>query len=270
MMVQSKITTPHGVLDSLVFGFIASSPLLIGCIVSLYFKLPDKLITTIMAFGSGVLIATLTFSILVEAFSVTHTLPATAIGLILGGVSYSIANSILERKSKSKSSKIGYTNKSDGNDKIAIDKKNSTSGKSLFIGSIMDNIPENAALGITLAAGGAINIAFLVAIFVSNLPEGLASTSDMRSTGLSRNYILKLWSVAIVIGTIATAIGYAILSNTSPTIISISIAFAAGAILVMLGESMIPEAFKKEGFEKGIALLAGFLVAVILTKAQGG
>src|SRR6476646_1322598 len=84
MMVRSKITTPHGVLDSLVFGFIASSPLLIGCIVSLYFKLSDKLITTIMAFGSGALIATLTFSILVEAFEVTHTLPATIIGFLLG------------------------------------------------------------------------------------------------------------------------------------------------------------------------------------------
>ena len=114
----------------------------------------------------------------------------------------------------------------------------------------MDNIPENAALGITLASGGAINIAFLVAIFVSNLPEGLASTSDMKSSGLNKKYILALWSVAVVIGTIAAAIGYAILSKTNPTIISISIAFAAGAILVMLGESMIPEAFKKGRFAK--------------------
>ena len=220
-----------------------------------------------MAFGSGVLIATLTFSILVEAFNVTHTLMATATGFILGGVSYSIANLILERKSKSKASKNGHINRSDR--KIPSDGK-PASGRSLFIGSVMDNIPENAALGITLASGGAINIAFLVAIFVSNLPEGLASTNDMKSSGLSRRYILALWSVAIVIGTISTTIGYSILSNTSPTIISISIAFAAGAILVMLGESMIPEAFKKEGIGKGMALLAGFLIATILTKAQGG
>lgn len=92
----------------------------------------------------------------------------------------------------------------------------------------------------------------------------------MKVSGLSRKYILVLWSVAVVIGTFATTIGYSVLSNTSPTIISISIAFAAGAILVMLGESMIPEAFKKEGFGKGLALLAGFLIATILTKAQGG
>jgi len=219
-----------------------------------------------MAFGSGVLIATLTFSILVEAFNVTHTLPATVVGFILGGVSYAIANAVLERKSKPKTSKSRHLA---SDDKIATD-SNSPSGRSLFIGSVMDNIPENAALGITLASGGTINIAFLVAIFVSNLPEGLASTNDMKSSGLSRRYILVLWSVAVAIGTLATTMGYSVLSNASPPIISISIAFAAGAILVMLGESMIPEAFKRESFGKGLALLAGFLIAVILTKAQGG
>jgi ZIP family zinc transporter len=191
--------------------------------LSLYVNLSHRIITTIMAFGSGVLIATLTFSILVEAFSVTHTLTATAPRFIFGGVSYSIANLILERKSKSKVSQNSHISGSDA--KIASDRK-AASGRSLFIGSVMDNIPRNAALGITLAAGGAINIAFLVAIFVSNLPEGLASTNDMKSSG---RYILILWSVAILIGTLATTIGYGILSNTSPSIISISIAFAAGA-----------------------------------------
>lgn len=234
--------------------------------LSLYVNLSHRIITTIMAFGSGVLIATLTFSILMEAFSVTHTLSATATGFILGGVSYSIANLILERKSKSKVFQDSHISGSDA--KIVGDKK-ATSGRSLFIGSVMDNIPENAALGITLAAGGAINIAFLVAIFVSNLPEGLTSTNDLKSSGLSRKYIIVLWSVAIVIGTIATTIGYGILSNASPPVISISIAFAAGAILVMLGESMIPEAFKKEGIGKGMALLGGFLIATILIKMQG-
>lgn len=250
----------------MVFGFIASLPLLIGCIASLFANLSQKLITTIMAFGSGVLIATLSFSILVDAFQVTHTLPATLVGFILGGISYGIANAILERKSKSKSSKSG---------EIAADSKGSTdsspsSGKSLFIGSVMDNIPENAALGISLASGGIINIAFLVAIFVSNLPEGLASTNDMKSVGLRRRYIIILWSAAVAIGTLSTTIGYTVLSNASPPVISISIAFAAGAILVMLGESMIPEAFRRESFGKGVALLAGFVVALLLTIAQGG
>ena len=208
-----------------------------------------------MAFGSGVLVATLCFSILPEAFSYTHELTATATGFILGGLSYIIANAIIERKSKAKPST--NTCRKTPLDYSTIETQ-PASGKALFIGSIVDNIPENAALGITLAAGGALNIAFLVAIFVSNLPEGLASTNDMKISGLSRKYILLLWSMAVIIGTFSTSIGYSVLSNTSPPIISISIAFAAGAILVMLGESMIPEAFKKEGFGKGLALLAFF------------
>lgn len=100
-----------------------------------------------MAFGSGVLIATLTFSILVEAFNVTHTLTATATGFILGGVSYSIANLILGRKSKSKASKNGHIN---GSDRKNPSDSKPASGRSLFIGSVMDNIPKMQRLELHL------------------------------------------------------------------------------------------------------------------------
>jgi ZIP family zinc transporter len=219
-----------------------------------------------MAFGSGVLVATLTFSILVEAFNVTHTIPATATGFILGGLSFSIANLILERKSKSREKTTKHAN-SPGNSSIV--EANPMSGRSLFVGSLMDNVPENAALGITLATGGAINIAFLVAILIANLPTGLAATHAMKSSGQNAKHILALWSVAVILSTVATTIGYSVLSYASPPIISISIAFAAGAILVMLAEHMIPEAFKQGGLIKGIALLAGFQIAVVLTALQG-
>jgi len=114
--------------------------------VSLYFKLPDKLITTIMAFGSGVLIATLTLSILVEAFEVTHTLPATIIGFLLGGISYGGANAILEKKSKTRSSKSGSL----VTDSNANTDGSPPSGKSLFIGSVMDKSPKMQRLELHL------------------------------------------------------------------------------------------------------------------------
>lgn len=261
------MATSHGVIESLIWGFIATSPLLIGCVIAIYANLSQKVVTTIMAFGSGVLIATLTFSILVEAISVTHTVPAALTGLILGGISFSIADYILKRKSSSKSPVAKQGNASDHKEKSS---GKSDSGQSLFVGALMDCIPENAALGITLAMGGALNIAFLAAIFISNLPEGLASTRDLKSSGLSTKRIYGLWCIALVIGTVSTIIGYTVLSYASPPIISISIAFAAGAILVMLANSMIPEAFKEGGILKGIAILTGFTVAAILVKAQGG
>jgi ZIP family zinc transporter len=266
-------------------GFIASIPLAIGCIVALFVSLPKSVIASIMAFGSGVLVAALTFSLVEEAFSLSQSIPPVVIGFILGGVSYSVANYILDRKSKSKSksgnSSHAGTDNNSGNNTSAVRKRKrshgdnagggkSASGLSLLVGSVMDNIPENMALGISLVAGGAVNIVLIAAIFISNFPEGLASTEGMKSNGRGKKYMLGLWSIAVLIGTISTAIGFAVLSKASPFVISVAISFAAGAILVMLAESMIPEAFEEGGSKTGLAAMAGFTIAFILGRLGGG
>jgi len=225
-----------------------------------------------MAFGSGVLVAALTFSLVEEAFSLSQSIPPVVIGFILGGLSYSIANYILDTRSKSKSdddtsSAVRKRKRSHG-DNAGGGK--SASGLSLLVGSVMDNIPENMALGISLVTGGAVNIVLIAAIFISNFPEGLASTAGMKSHGRSKKYILVLWSIAVVIGTISAAIGFAVLSKTSPYVISVAISFAAGAILVMLAESMIPEAFEEGGSKIGLAAMAGFAIAFVLGRLGGG
>lgn len=226
-----------------------------------------------MAFGSGVLVAALTFSLVEEAFSLSQSIPPVVIGFILGGVAYSVANHILDRKSKSKSNSDGDTGavrkrKRSHGDNAGGGK--SASGLALLVGSVMDNIPENMALGISLVTGGAVNVVLIAAIFISNFPEGLASTEGMKSNGRSKKYILMLWSIAVVIGTVSTAIGFAVLSKASPFVISVAISFAAGAILVMLAESMIPEAFEEGGSKIGLAAMAGFAVAFILGRLGGG
>ena len=276
------INLQHSIFESLLWGFIASIPLVIGCIVALFVSLPKGIIAAIMAFGSGVLVAALTFSLVEEAFSLSQSIPPVVIGFILGGVSYSVANHILDKKSKSRSSAVSYsdTNKNTSSKDGAIRKRKrshgenagggkSASGLSLLVGSVMDNIPENMALGISLVTGGAVNIVLIAAIFISNFPEGLASTEGMKSNGRSKKYVLAMWSIAVIIGTISTAIGFAVLSKTSPFVISIAISFAAGAILVMLAESMIPEAFEEGGSKIGLAAMAGFTVAFILGRLAG-
>jgi zinc transporter, ZIP family len=140
------------------------------------------------------------------------------------------------------------------------------SGLSLLVGSVMDNIPENMALGISLVTGGTVNIVLIAAIFISNFPEGLASTEGMKTNGKSIKYIISIWSVAIIIGTLSTAIGFSLLSKMNSYVISIAISYAAGAILVMLAESMIPEAYEEGGMKIGIATMIGFVVAFILGK----
>ena len=165
-----------------------------------------------MAFGSGVLVAALTFSLVEEAFSLSQSIPPVVIGFIAGGVSYSIANYILDRKSKSKSddntsSPVRKRKRSHGENAGG---GKSASGLALLVGSVMDNIPENMALGISLVTGGGVNIVLIAAIFISNFPEGLASTEGMKSNGRSKKYMLMLWSIAVIIGTISTAIGFAV------------------------------------------------------------
>jgi ZIP family zinc transporter len=243
-----------------------------------------------MAFGSGVLVAALTFSLVEEAFSLSQSISPVVIGFILGGISYSVANRILDKKSKanlgSSSSATNTTSaasssssSSSSNSPVRNRKRShgenagggkSASGLSLLVGSVMDNIPENMALGISLVTGGAVNIVLIAAIFISNFPEGLASTEGMKSNGRTKKYILVLWSVAVIIGTISTAIGFAVLSKAIPFVISVAMSFAAGAILVMLAESMIPEAFKEGGSKIGLAAMAGFTIAFILGRIGGG
>jgi len=254
----------YTVLDSLIWGFIASIPLLIGSIVALFVNLPKSIIASIMAFGSGVLIAALAFSLIEESFNLAQSILPVIAGFIGGGLSYTLANYFLNKKTLGN---IRKRKRSHGED--AGGSKNA-SGLALLVGSVMDNIPENMALGISLVTGGTVNIVLIAAIFISNFPEGLASTVGMKTNGKSSKQIIVLWSIAVFISTISAVIGFKILSNTTPFIISIAISFAAGAILVMLAESMIPEAYEEGGIKIGIATMMGFVIAFVLGKLEGG
>jgi zinc transporter, ZIP family len=217
-----------------------------------------------MAFGAGVLIAALTFSLIEEAYNLVNDLVPVVLGFTLGGLSYSIANYILNKKSSTKNRKRSHGENAGGG-------KNA-SGIALMIGSLMDNIPENMALGISLVAGGGtVNIVLIAAIFISNFPEGLASSQGMKNNGKSIKKILLLWLVVVAIGTISSAIGFSVLANVNKYIVSIALSYASGAILVMLAESMIPEAFEEGGESKiGLATMAGFAVAFVLGRVGGG
>src|ERR671933_2370419 len=256
------VTSAAGTLfDSLLWGLVASIPLIAGAVLASFVNLKKPIIASIMAFGAGVLVAALTFSLIEEAYGLVNDLVPVVLGFALGGLSYSVVNHILNKKSGTKNRKRSHGENAGGG--------KDASGMALMVGSLMDNIPENMALGISLVAGGAVNIVLIAAIFISNFPEGLASTAGMKSHGRSKKYILLLWSIAVVIGTISAAIGFAVLSKTSPYVISIAISFAAGAILVMLAESMIPEAFEEGGSKIGLAAMAGFTVAFILGRLGG-
>jgi ZIP family zinc transporter len=261
-MVSSTTST---IFDSLLWGFVASVPLIVGAVLASFVNLKKSIIGSIMAFGAGVLIAALTFSLIEEAYNLVNDLVPVVLGFTLGGISYSSANYILNKKRSGTKNRKRSHGENAGGGKDA-------SGIALMVGSLMDNIPENMALGISIVAGGGtVNIVLIAAIFISNFPEGLASSQGMKSNGKSTKRILLLWTVVVAIGTISSAIGFSILANVSnKDIISIALSYASGAILVMLAESMIPEAFEEGGESKiGLAAMAGFVVAFILGRMGG-
>jgi ZIP family zinc transporter len=248
--------------DSFLWGLVASIPLIAGAILASFVGLKKPIIASIMAFGAGVLIAALTFSLIEEAYNLVNDFVPVVLGFALGGLSYSIVNHMLNKKSGTKNRKRSHGENAGGG--------KDASGIALMIGSLMDNIPENMALGISIVAGGTVNIVLIAAIFISNFPEGLASSQGMKSNGKSTKQILLLWTVVVAIGTVSSAIGFSILANVNKDIVSIALSYASGAILVMLSVSMIPEAFEEGENKIGLAAMAGFAVAFVLGRLGGG
>jgi zinc transporter, ZIP family len=244
----------------LFWGFVVSVPLLLGCLLALTTRLSKKTIAFIMAFGSGVLVASLAYSLIEEAFKMSQSIPPVIIGFVSGGLAFTIANYYLTKRSPQGS--IRHRKKSHGTEAGG---GKDVSGTAILVGSVMDNIPENMALGISLAIGGSVDLVLMVAIFISNFPEGLSSSEGMKSNGRGKKSILILWMVAVFIGTISSAIGFTLSSYTEPSVLAIALSFAAGAILVMLAESLIPVAYEEGGASRiGIAIMVGFAFAFIL------
>jgi zinc transporter, ZIP family len=244
----------------LFWGFVVSVPLLLGCLLTPTTRLSRKTIAFIMAFGSGVLVASLAYSLIEEAFKMSQSIPPIIIGFISGGLAFTIANYCLSNRSSQ--SNNSHRKKSHGTEAGG---GKGVSGTAILVGSLMDNIPENMALGNSLAIGGSVDLILLAAIFISNFPEGLSSSEGMESRGKSKKLILLLWTVAVCLGTISSAIEFILSSYLEPNVLAIALSFAAGAILVMLGESMIPEVYEQGGASiVGLGIMVGFSLAFIL------
>jgi ZIP family zinc transporter len=233
------------VLSALGWGALAASSLLIGALLALARKKwEDGLIGAVLAFGAGALISSVAFELAQEGLQIGS--PASvALGLAVGAVSFFVADRSVEKMG-------GRTG-------------GGAAGLPLALGSLLDGIPEQAVLGIGLATGQGVSVALLVAIFVSNLPEGIGSAVDMHKAGKSGATIMRLWAVVAVVCTLATVAGYAVADAAGGDLRAGIDGFAAGALLVMLVDSMVPEAQQKAGNRAGLATVLGFAVAAGLS-----
>jgi ZIP family zinc transporter len=223
------------------WGALAASSLVIGALLGVARAWPKPLVGAVLAFGAGALISAVSFDLVEEGARLGDP-GYVGLGLAAGALTYFGLDRVIDRPGPS-----------------------SGGGGALALGAFLDGIPEQMVLGIGLASGEGVGVGLLVAIFVSNLPEAIGSSTDMRAAGRSKGSIRLLWIAVAVVCTLATVLGWAIADNASDNLKAIVDGFAAGALLVMLIDSMIPEATEKFGRKAGLLTVLGFAVAFSLS-----
>jgi ZIP family zinc transporter len=233
------------------WGALAASSLVLGALLAFARRWPARQLGLVLAFGAGALISAVSFELAAEGLAV-GSLGATAIGLGVGALTYFGLDGLIASRTAAGRGRSGRAGGSDP-------------GAALALGAFLDGIPEQLVLGIGLAAGEGVGVGLLVAIFVSNLPEAIGSASEMRKAGSERRKVLGLWTAVAAICAVATIAGYAIADATSGELQAGVDGFAAGALLVMLIDSMIPEASRDSGRVAGLVTVLGFAVATALS-----
>jgi len=242
-------------LEAGLWGLAGASALVVGALAGLAISVPRRWVALLMAFGSGALVSALAFDLTEEAFTHGGTLPV-AVGLAAGALAFFVGNQFLHRRGAARRGK-------------RVQNADAGSGVSIVLGAVLDGIPESVVLGSTLLAGAGVGAPFLAAVFISNVPESLSAAVDLRRAGHRPAWIIGLWvGVAIVSGA-AAALGYGVLGEMGASEkVPFIQAFAAGAILTMLADTMIPEAFADGGDLTGLATAFGFASAFLLSKVS--
>jgi ZIP family zinc transporter len=205
-----------------------------------------------------VLISAVAFDLMEEAARIGGLGPA-ALGFIVGAVVYLAANALLARH--------GARHRKRSGDQQPSEQEQQGSGAAIAIGALLDGVPESVVLGLGLLGGGAVSLPVLAAVFISNVPEGLSSAAGMKRNGRSARYVFGVWVTIAVVSGLAALLGYVALGSAPPEIIAIITAVAAGAILTMIADTMIPEAFETTRTWTGLITTLGFLLAFAIEVA---
>ncbi|KQY64637.1 MULTISPECIES: ZIP family metal transporter [unclassified Nocardioides] len=240
------------------WGLLAGGALVLGALVAWFVRVPRPVVATVMAFGAGVLISALSFDLVDEAEELGGLWPTVA-GFLGGAVVYVAANVALAHKGARHRKRSGELQPSE--------KEQAGSGTAIAIGALLDGVPESVVLGVSLLGGGGVALPVLAAIFISNVPEGLSSSAGMKASGRSARYVFGVWVGIAVASGVAGALGALLLDGAAPEAIAVITAIAAGAILAMVADTMIPEAFERTHLYAGLIATLGFITAFVIERA---
>ncbi len=245
-------------LEAGLWGLLGGGALVLGALIAWLTRVPTGVIAAVMAFGSGVLISAVAFDLMEEAAE-SGGLGPTAVGFVGGAVAYVAANALLARR--------GARHRKRSGDQQPSESEQEGSGAAIAVGALLDGVPESVVLGVGLLAGGSVSLPVLAAVFISNVPEGLSSAAGMKRSGRSAGYVFGVWGGIAAISGLAALLGYVALGSAPPEVIAVITAVAAGAILTMIADTMIPEAFETTRTWTGLITTIGFLVAFAIERA---
>jgi zinc transporter, ZIP family len=235
------------------WGGLAASSLLIGGLLALWLPIPTRLLGLVMAFGVGVLTSAVAFELVEDSFEDSPL--GVGLGMLAGALTFYLGDAWIDR--------IG-----------GLDRKRSqhtpanANALAIVLGTVLDGVPESVVLGITLVASDTVGVAVLAAVFLSNLPESVAATVGLRAGGWRPVGVLGLWGAVTLVSATAAQVGFVTLDSASPAVLAFVNAFAGGAILTMLADTMAPEAYEHGGRSVGLATTVGFLAAFLITAAE--
>jgi zinc transporter, ZIP family len=242
------------VLSAAGWGALGASSLLIGALLGLYLRIPTRAIGLLLGFGAGTLISAVAFELTDEAYA-RGGADTVAAGLALGALAYFAGDAAIARRG--------------GADRMKpMERDPSEASSALLLGAVLDGIPESAVIGLSLIGGGGVGVPVLAAVFLSNLPEAVSSSAGMRAGGAPRAHVLRIWLLVVAVSAVAAGVGYGTLEGASGDAVGLLQAFAAGAVLTMLVDTMVPEAYRFGGRAVGLVTVLGFAVAYLLSTLE--
>jgi ZIP family zinc transporter len=236
---------------ALFWGAVAGGALLLGAVVGLFVPIPRKLTGFIMAFGTGVLIGAASFELMGKIEKQTGY-SYVIFGFIIGAALFTLLEMVIIKKGGKER-------------KRSKEKSEGHSGLAIFIGSIMDSIPESVIIGVSLIKSNTVSWVIVLAIFISNIPEALSSSVGLRKDGYSRKKILFLWTIVFILTTLSSVFGYVVFKELNELYIYLVSGLAAGGIIAMVASTMMPEAFEEGGPIVGLLSALGLLCSYVLS-----
>jgi zinc transporter, ZIP family len=234
-------------IEAMAWSLLGASSLLIGALAAFWIPIGKRLLGMIMAFGAGVLISAVAYELVEEAVLTSADAVAISAGFVLGALVFYAGTLLIDAR--------------------LAGRTGATGGLAIVLGAVLDGIPESVVIGASLLTGDEASVAVIVAVFLSNIPESIAATSDLLRDRWSKAGVVALWAAVVVTSTLAAGLGYVVLQDASGSWIAAIQAFAGGAILTMLADEMLPEAFEYARRNKsvGLAVAFGFAVAASLS-----